>query len=103
MTEEVAEAAAKTMSDFKAAGGDAEGIEITVDPAEAEKVSGTCGLEHGAEATVSGCLTLQVSRIMGARAVYAWDASTLYPWKLGERLCPRDRSGRHWRIPCTTN
>ncbi|GFZ43442.1 hypothetical protein JCM24511_01162 [Saitozyma sp. JCM 24511] len=60
MNEEVAEAAAKTMSDFKAAGGDAEGIEITVDPAEAEKVA----------------------RIKGARAVYAWDASTLYPWKL---------------------
>ncbi|RSH90384.1 hypothetical protein EHS25_000989 [Saitozyma podzolica] len=59
-TEEVAEAAARTMSDFKAAGGDAEGIEITIDPTEAERTS----------------------RIKGARAVYAWDASTLYPWKL---------------------
>jgi hypothetical protein len=39
MSEEVAEAAAKTMRDFKAAGGDAEGIAITIDPAEAEKVS----------------------------------------------------------------
>jgi hypothetical protein len=47
MTEEVAEASAKTMRDFKAAGGDAEGIKITIDSAEAEKVSGTRDVRRG--------------------------------------------------------
>jgi glycine/D-amino acid oxidase-like deaminating enzyme len=88
MTEEVAEAAARTMSDFKAAGGDAEGIEITIDPTEAERVSGTCGVGRGRG--YADRLTSQTSRIKGAHAVYAWDASTLYPWKLGERLCPHE-------------
>ncbi|OWZ50580.1 hypothetical protein C368_06725 [Cryptococcus neoformans 125.91] len=60
MTDEVAEAAAKTFSDYMEAGGDISKIEVTTDSNKAE----------------------EVSRLKGARAVYAWDASTLHPWKL---------------------
>ncbi|WVR06122.1 hypothetical protein IAU60_003152 [Kwoniella sp. DSM 27419] len=55
MTDDIARTAAKTFADYKAAGGDVSKIEVTTDPEAAEK---------------------------GARAVYAWDASTLHPWKL---------------------
>ncbi|ODN77772.1 hypothetical protein L202_04902 [Cryptococcus amylolentus CBS 6039] len=60
MTDGVADIAAKTFADYKAAGGDVSKIEVTADPLKAE----------------------QVSRIKGAKSVYAWDASTLHPWKL---------------------
>ncbi|WVW82635.1 hypothetical protein I302_104646 [Kwoniella bestiolae CBS 10118] len=60
MTDEVAEVAAKTFSDYKAAGGDVSKIEVTTDHCKAEKIS----------------------RLKGAKAVYAWDASSLHPWKL---------------------
>ncbi|WWC58905.1 uncharacterized protein I303_101450 [Kwoniella dejecticola CBS 10117] len=60
MTDDVAAVAKKTLSDYKAAGGDVSKIEVTSDPAQAEKVS----------------------RIKGAKSVYAWDASSLHPWKL---------------------
>ncbi|WVO24383.1 uncharacterized protein IAS62_005749 [Cryptococcus decagattii] len=62
MTDEVAETAAKTFSDYFEAGGDVSKIEVTTGSKEAE----------------------EISRLKGARAVYAWDASTLHPWKLGE-------------------
>ncbi|WWD17602.1 hypothetical protein CI109_102043 [Kwoniella shandongensis] len=55
MSDEVAEIAAKTFADLKEAGGDVSKIDVTSDPVRAEK---------------------------GAKAVYAWDASTLHPWKL---------------------
>ncbi|KAK8866191.1 hypothetical protein IAR55_001342 [Kwoniella newhampshirensis] len=55
MTDDMAGWAAKTFADYKAAGGDVSKIEVTNDPEQAEK---------------------------GAKAVYAWDASTLHPWKL---------------------
>ncbi|ORX34976.1 putative FAD dependent oxidoreductase [Kockovaella imperatae] len=60
MTEDCAADAAKTMAAFKAAGGDASKIEVVTEAFEAERLS----------------------RLKGAKAVYAWDASTLYPWKL---------------------
>ncbi|WVQ82459.1 hypothetical protein IAT38_004588 [Cryptococcus sp. DSM 104549] len=60
MTEDVADSMAKTFADFKAAGGDASKIDVTLDPSKAE----------------------EISRLKGAQAVYAWDASTLHPWKL---------------------
>nr|KIR84852.1 hypothetical protein I308_05028 [Cryptococcus tetragattii IND107] len=60
MTDEVAEIAAKTFSDYFEAGGDVSKIEVTTGSKEAE----------------------EISRLKGARAVYAWDASTLHPWKL---------------------
>ncbi|WVF70923.1 hypothetical protein IAT40_005718 [Kwoniella sp. CBS 6097] len=59
-TDEIVAAAAKNMSAFRDAGGDASGVEIVLDPVEAERVS----------------------RVKGARATYGWDAATLYPWKL---------------------
>ncbi|WRT64413.1 uncharacterized protein IL334_001345 [Kwoniella shivajii] len=52
MTKELAETAAKNFSDFELAGGDTSKIEVTTESVEAEK------------------------------AVYAWDASSLHPWKL---------------------
>ncbi|EAL17431.1 hypothetical protein CNBM2350 [Cryptococcus deneoformans B-3501A] len=60
MTDEVAEMAAKTFSYYMEAGGDVSKIEVTTDSQRAE----------------------EISRLKGARAVYAWDASTLHPWKL---------------------
>ncbi|WRT68995.1 uncharacterized protein IL334_005977 [Kwoniella shivajii] len=60
MDPEVVAKAARSMEAFKAAGGDASSIDVITDPKEAERVS----------------------RVKGAKAVYAWDASTLHPWKL---------------------
>ncbi|WWC66135.1 uncharacterized protein I206_100035 [Kwoniella pini CBS 10737] len=60
MTEEVAKLAEKTITEYKAAGGDVSKIDVITDPAEAERIS----------------------RIRGAKALYAWNASTLHPWKL---------------------
>ncbi|OCF45328.1 hypothetical protein I317_00851 [Kwoniella heveanensis CBS 569] len=60
MTDEVAQIAAKTFAEYKAAGGDVSKIEVTTEPESAETIS----------------------RLKGAKAVYAWDASTLHPWKL---------------------
>ena len=61
MTEEAYEQAEDAMRRFVAAGGDRSAITSILDASEAEKVS----------------------RLRGAKAVYAWDASTLNPWKLG--------------------
>ncbi|WWC97887.1 hypothetical protein V866_004775 [Kwoniella sp. B9012] len=54
MDEEVVARSADNMRAFKAAGGDASLVD----------------------------LTNQISRVKGAKAVYAWNASTLHPWKL---------------------
>ncbi|WVQ72711.1 hypothetical protein IAR50_002271 [Cryptococcus sp. DSM 104548] len=67
MSDEVAATAAKTFSDYKAAGGDTSKIEVTTDPSKAE----------------------EISRIKGAKSVYAWDASTLHPWKLVAHIVQR--------------
>lgn len=60
MTEEVAALAADTFNRFKAAGGPTSHIEHITDRDEAVKRS----------------------RIKNAVSVFAWDASTLYPWKV---------------------
>ncbi|WWC86544.1 uncharacterized protein L201_001421 [Kwoniella dendrophila CBS 6074] len=60
MTDDVAAIAAKTFADYKEAGGDVSKIQVTIDQQEAEKIS----------------------RLKGAKAVYAWDASNLHPWKI---------------------
>ncbi|KAJ7056805.1 DAO-domain-containing protein [Mycena amicta] len=60
MTEDVVEKALSVWEAYKAYGGNVDHIQYISDPAEAEKIS----------------------RLKGARAVWAWKASTLYPWKL---------------------
>ncbi|WWD09710.1 hypothetical protein V865_007838 [Kwoniella europaea PYCC6329] len=60
MTDDVAEVAANNFSNYQAAGGDVSKIEVTTDQDKAE----------------------EISRLKGAKAVYAWDASSLHPWKL---------------------
>ncbi|ORY35319.1 putative FAD dependent oxidoreductase [Naematelia encephala] len=64
MTPDVAEQATKIYADVVAAGGKTDNITVVTDPAEAEKIS----------------------RLKGAQAVYYWDASTLYPWKLAAHV-----------------
>ncbi|OCF32819.1 hypothetical protein I316_05455 [Kwoniella heveanensis BCC8398] len=59
-TDDIVAAAAQNMDAFKDAGGDASGVNVILDPEQAEKIS----------------------RVKGARAVYGWNAATLYPWKL---------------------
>ncbi|KAI1078920.1 DAO-domain-containing protein [Whalleya microplaca] len=60
MTKDVADLAKDIFERYRAAGGKVDHIKVTLDPAEAAKVS----------------------RIQGAQACYAWPASTLQPWKL---------------------
>ncbi|KAI0004438.1 DAO-domain-containing protein [Xylariaceae sp. FL0662B] len=60
MTEDVADSAKDVFERYKTAGGRFDHIKVTLDPAEAARIS----------------------RIRGARACYAWPASTLQPWKL---------------------
>ncbi|KAL1737943.1 FAD dependent oxidoreductase-domain-containing protein, partial [Schizophyllum fasciatum] len=60
VTDEVAESTAAIFEACKAAGGPVDKVEVITDKAEAVKRS----------------------RIKSACAVYSWDASTLYPWKL---------------------
>ncbi|KAJ6592795.1 DAO-domain-containing protein [Mycena capillaripes] len=60
MSEEVASKAAAVFEAYKAYGGKVDHVSYISDPAEAEKVS----------------------RLKGAKALWAWKASTLYPWKL---------------------
>jgi glycine/D-amino acid oxidase-like deaminating enzyme len=60
MTQELAAIAKENFARYKAAGGKVDHIKVTLDPAEAVKVT----------------------RIKGAQACYAWPASTLQPWKL---------------------
>ncbi|WWC99984.1 hypothetical protein V866_006893 [Kwoniella sp. B9012] len=60
MTDDVAEVAADNFSNYQAAGGDVSKIEVITDQDKAE----------------------EISRLKGAKAVYAWDASSLHPWKL---------------------
>ncbi|WWC73169.1 uncharacterized protein I206_107135 [Kwoniella pini CBS 10737] len=67
MDNTVVEKAAETMKAFKAAGGDASFIDVILNPAEAE----------------------DISRVKGAKAVYASPASTLHPWKLVEFVIKR--------------
>ncbi|KAL1664913.1 FAD dependent oxidoreductase [Schizophyllum commune] len=67
VTDEVAEATAKIFEACKAAGGPTDKVEVITDKAEAVKRS----------------------RIKSACAVYAWDASTLYPWKLVAHVIKR--------------
>lgn len=80
MTDDIAEAAAKTMNDFKAAGGDASYVEVITDPREARLVRWQLARRPG------HAQRPQISRLKGAKAVYSYDASTLYPWKLGRCL-----------------
>lgn len=79
MSQEVADKAAKTFEDFEAAGGPTSHIEHITDREEAVKVR--------LHIPVSPAYPLNVffpqrSRIKSAVSVFAWDASTLYPWKL---------------------
>lgn len=67
VTDEVAEATAIIYEACKAAGGPVDKVEVITDKAEAVKRS----------------------RIKSACAVYAWDASTLYPWKLVAHVVKR--------------
>ncbi|KAF7362646.1 FAD-dependent oxidoreductase [Mycena venus] len=60
MSEEVASKATAVYDAYKAYGGKVDHIKYIPDPVEAEKVS----------------------RLKGAQALWAWKASTLYPWKL---------------------
>ncbi|ORY26997.1 putative FAD dependent oxidoreductase [Naematelia encephala] len=60
MEDDVAKQASNIFTEYKNAGGDVSNIDVVTDPAEAEKVS----------------------RLKGAKALYAWDAATLHPWKL---------------------
>ncbi|ODN72873.1 hypothetical protein L202_08300 [Cryptococcus amylolentus CBS 6039] len=60
MDEESTTKAAGVFQAFQEAGGDVSAIEVTSERSKARKVS----------------------RLEDARAVYAWDASTLHPWKL---------------------
>ncbi|WWC91289.1 uncharacterized protein L201_006232 [Kwoniella dendrophila CBS 6074] len=67
MDEETANKAAENMKAFLAAGGDARQVDITLNPVQAEKLS----------------------RVKGAKAIYASPASTLHPWKLVEFIIKR--------------
>ncbi|KAJ7174991.1 DAO-domain-containing protein [Mycena crocata] len=60
MSQEVAVKALASFEAYKAYGGKVDHIRYISDPSEAEKVS----------------------RLKGAQAVWAWKASTMYPWKL---------------------
>ncbi|WVQ77774.1 hypothetical protein IAR50_007464 [Cryptococcus sp. DSM 104548] len=60
MDKDSAAQGASTFEAFQAAGGDVSGIKVTSDRDEARRIS----------------------RLEDARAVYAWDASTVHPWKL---------------------
>ncbi|KAI3391130.1 hypothetical protein diail_7915, partial [Diaporthe ilicicola] len=60
MTPEVATLARDIFERYQAAGGKTDHIKVTLDPAEASKIS----------------------RLKGAQACFAWPASTLQPWKL---------------------
>ncbi|KAJ7086208.1 FAD dependent oxidoreductase-domain-containing protein [Mycena epipterygia] len=64
MSPEIADKAAAVFDAYKAYGGKVDHIKYTSDPAEAEKIS----------------------RLKGAQAVWAWKASTFYPWKLVAHL-----------------
>ncbi|KAF8177552.1 DAO-domain-containing protein [Mycena galopus ATCC 62051] len=64
MSQEVASRAAASYNAYKAYGGKVEHINYVSDPAEAEKIS----------------------RLKGAQALWAWKASTFYPWKLVAHL-----------------
>ncbi|KAJ7237520.1 DAO-domain-containing protein [Mycena haematopus] len=64
MSKEVASQAAAVYKAYKAYGGKVDHINYISDPAEAEKVS----------------------RLTGAQALWAWKASTFYPWKLVAHL-----------------
>jgi glycine/D-amino acid oxidase-like deaminating enzyme len=64
LDEEVAEIARDVFERYQKAGGKTDHIKVTQDPAEAARVS----------------------RIKGARACYAWKASTLQPWKLAAHI-----------------
>nr|XP_018259110.1 uncharacterized protein I303_08654 [Kwoniella dejecticola CBS 10117]OBR81268.1 hypothetical protein I303_08654 [Kwoniella dejecticola CBS 10117] len=67
MDDTMVERAAETMRAFEAAGGDSSFTDVILDPIEAERVS----------------------RIKGAKAVYASPAATLHPWKLVEFVIKR--------------
>ncbi|KAF7291471.1 FAD-dependent oxidoreductase [Mycena kentingensis (nom. inval.)] len=60
MADEVAEKAKAVFDEYKAYGGNVDHVKYISDPVQAEKVS----------------------RLKGAKAAWAWKASTLYPWKL---------------------
>ncbi|KIY52156.1 DAO-domain-containing protein [Fistulina hepatica ATCC 64428] len=63
-TDELAALGAKNWEAFKAAGGKTDHIEYITDPEEAVKRS----------------------RVRSAKAVWSWDASTLYPWKFAAHI-----------------
>ncbi|KAK7043508.1 FAD-dependent oxidoreductase [Favolaschia claudopus] len=64
MTAEIASRAAAVYNAYKSYGGNLDNVQYISDPMEAEKVS----------------------RLKGAQAVWAWKASTFYPWKLVAHL-----------------
>lgn len=68
MTPEVATLAQDVFERYKAAGGKVDHIKVTLDPAEASRIS----------------------RLKGAQACFAWPASTLQPWKLAAHIMRRN-------------
>lgn len=78
MSQEIANKVAKSFEEFKAAGGPTGHIEHITDREEAVKVRLHAPIPFDPLLHYSS----QRSRIKSAVSVFAWDASTLYPWKL---------------------